>query len=77
MAMQISDRILYEDNHLLVFNKAPGELVQGDKTGDASLLDLIKEFIKERDRKPGNVFLTRDGLVEILDVAIRCRSLRK
>jgi len=56
--------ILYEDNHLLIVNKKPGEIVQGDKTGDEPLLDKLKRFIKKRDRKPGNVFL---GLVHRLD----------
>ena len=49
-------QIVYEDNHLLVINKQVGQLVQGDKTGDKSLLDEIKDFIKIRDHKPGNFF---------------------
>jgi 23S rRNA pseudouridine1911/1915/1917 synthase len=49
--------ILYEDNHLLVVNKGVSDIVQGDKTGDASLDKLLKDFIKERDGKPGEVFL--------------------
>ncbi len=57
-------QILYEDNHLLVINKKVGQLVQGDKTGDESLLELIKNFIKKRDEKPGNVFL---GLIHRID----------
>lgn len=57
-------QILYEDNHLLIVNKAPGELVQGDKTGDIPLVDSLKAMIKERDAKPGNVFL---GVVHRLD----------
>ena len=57
-------QILYEDNHLLIINKKAGQLVQGDKTGDESLLDAIKKFIKKRDDKPGNVFL---GLVHRID----------
>lgn len=57
-------QILFEDNHLLVINKKVGQLVQGDKTGDESLLELIKNFIKKRDEKPGNVFL---GLVHRID----------
>lgn len=52
-----SDRVLYEDNHLIIVNKLPGELVQGDQTGDQTLADKVKDFIKERDKKPGNVFL--------------------
>ncbi len=59
-----ADQIVYEDNHLLVVNKKCGQLVQGDRTGDESLLDGIKAFIKERDHKPGNVFL---GLVHRID----------
>jgi 23S rRNA pseudouridine1911/1915/1917 synthase len=57
-------RVLYEDNHLLVVNKLPGELVQGDKTGDKSLLDVLKQYLKEKHNKPGNVFL---GLPHRLD----------
>ncbi|MDL1913605.1 MAG: RNA pseudouridine synthase [Bergeyella sp.] len=57
-------QIVYEDNHLLIINKKVGQLVQGDKTGDLSLLDLLRSFIKDRDKKPGNVFL---GLVHRID----------
>ena len=53
----LSSRILYEDNHLLVVNKRPGEIVQGDKTGDETLCDKYKAFIAWRDSKPGEVFL--------------------
>lgn len=53
----IASRILYEDNHVLVFNKRAGEIVQRDKTGDESLPDTIKAFIAARDRKPGAVFM--------------------
>jgi len=60
----LGQQIVFEDNHLLIINKKAGQLVQGDKTGDASLLDLIKDFIKKRDNKPGNVFL---GLVHRID----------
>lgn len=56
--------ILYEDNHLLIVNKKPGEIVQADKTGDEALVDSLKAFIKKRDSKPGNVFL---GVVHRLD----------
>lgn len=59
-----SPDILYEDNHVLAINKAPGMLVQGDRTGDACVLDIVKSHIKERDGKPGNVFL---GLPHRLD----------
>ena len=60
----IASQIVFEDNHLLIINKNVGQLVQGDKTVDAPLLDLIKDFIKKRDQKPGNVFL---GLVHRID----------
>ncbi len=56
--------IIYEDNHLIIVNKSCSELVQGDKTGDISLLDKLKLYIKEKYNKPGNVFL---GLVHRLD----------
>ncbi len=49
--------ILFEDNHLLIYNKMPSQIVQGDKTGDTPLSDLLKTYIGERDKKPGNVFL--------------------
>ncbi len=60
----IEKRILYEDNHLFVINKNSGELVQGDKTGDVPLIENIKQLIKVRDKKPGNVYL---GLIHRLD----------
>ena len=53
----LADRILFEDNHLIIVNKLPGELVQGDKTGDVPLSESLKTFIKKRNNKPGNVFL--------------------
>lgn len=53
----ISSRILFEDNHILVFNKAAGEIVQGDKTGDECLAETLKAFIAQRDGKPGKVFM--------------------
>ena len=57
-------RVLYEDNHIIVVNKESGEIVQGDKTGDAPLSDIIKAYLKEKYNKPGNVFL---GVVHRLD----------
>ena len=53
----LQERILYEDNHLLVFNKRTGEIVQGDKTGDEPLSETLKAFIAQRDNKPGQVFM--------------------
>lgn len=50
------NNIIYEDNHILAYNKQVGDIVQGDKTGDQPLSEIIKVFIKERDAKPGNVF---------------------
>ncbi|MBQ2575439.1 MAG: RNA pseudouridine synthase, partial [Bacteroidales bacterium] len=49
--------ILYEDNHIIAVNKQAGQIVQGDNTGDKPLSDILKSYIKERDHKPGNVFL--------------------
>ena len=57
-------KVLYEDNHIIVINKAAGEIVQGDKTGDESLCDTMKAYIKEKYAKPGNVFI---GLPHRLD----------
>ena len=62
--MNIAEQILYEDNHLLALNKRCGQIVQGDKTGDETLPDMIKAFLKERDGKPGNVFC---GVIHRLD----------
>lgn len=56
--------ILYEDNHIIVVNKAASEIVQGDKTGDPTLADRIKDYIKEKYNKPGAAFL---GTVHRLD----------
>jgi len=53
----IASRIVYEDNHLLVFNKRVGEITQGDKTGDEPLPETLKAFIAQRDSKPGKVFM--------------------
>lgn len=49
--------VLYEDNHIIAVNKAVGEIVQGDKTGDAPMTDALKAYIKEKYNKPGEVFL--------------------
>lgn len=57
-------KILYEDNHIIAVNKAVGEIVQGDKTGDPSLCETLKQFLKEKYNKPGNVFV---GLPHRLD----------
>jgi Pseudouridylate synthases, 23S RNA-specific len=53
----IASRVLYEDNHLIVINKRCGELAQGDKTGDVTLADEVKLYLKEKYNKPGNVYL--------------------
>lgn len=58
------EQIVYEDNHIIVINKLPSEIVQGDRTGDLPLSEKIKHFIKERDLKPGNVFC---GVIHRLD----------
>lgn len=56
--------ILYEDNHLIIINKKPGEIVQGDKTGDLPLSEKLKIFLKNKYNKPGNVFI---GVVHRID----------
>jgi 23S rRNA pseudouridine1911/1915/1917 synthase len=53
----LARRILFEDNHLLIFNKRVGEIVQGDKTGDEPLCETLKAFVAQRDGKPGHVFM--------------------
>ncbi len=58
------DRILYEDNHLIIINKLPSEIVQGDKTGDSPLSDSIKKYLIWKYNKPGEAFL---GTVHRLD----------
>jgi 23S rRNA pseudouridine1911/1915/1917 synthase len=64
----ISDKnnlqVLYEDNHLIVINKRVGDIVQGDKTGDKPLSEVVKEYIKDKFNKPGEVFL---GVIHRLD----------
>ena len=55
---------LYEDNHLIIVDKKPGEIVQGDKTGDTPLSETIKQYLKEKYAKPGNVFC---GVVHRID----------
>lgn len=57
-------QILHEDNHLIIINKRVGDLVQGDKTGDKPLSEIVKEYLKEKYSKPGEVFL---GVVHRLD----------
>ena len=57
-------QVLFEDNHLIVINKRPGDIVQGDKTGDEPLSDTVKSYLKKKYNKPGNVYL---GVVHRLD----------
>jgi 23S rRNA pseudouridine1911/1915/1917 synthase len=56
--------VLYEDNHLIIINKRVGDIVQGDKTKDKPLSEIVKDYIKEKYKKPGNVYL---GVVHRLD----------
>ncbi len=56
--------VLYEDNHIIIVNKTVSEIVQGDKTGDKPLSEIVKEYLKEKYNKPGNVFI---GVVHRLD----------
>lgn len=60
----VSERVLYEDNHLIAVNKLPSEIVQGDKTGDTPLSEDVKQYIKEKYEKPGKVFL---GVIHRID----------
>lgn len=57
-------QIIYEDNHLIAINKRPGDIVQGDKTGDTPLSEVVKQYIKKKYNKPGNVYL---GVAHRLD----------
>ena len=57
-------QVLFEDNHIVIVNKRAGDITQGDKTGDKPLSDVVKEYIKEKYNKPGDVFL---GVVHRLD----------
>ena len=56
--------VLYEDNHMIIINKRPGDIVQGDKTGDPPLSEIVKQYIAKKYQKKGNVFL---GVVHRLD----------
>lgn len=61
-------KVLYEDNHIIAVVKSAGMLTQGDKSGEVSLYDLVKDYLKEKYKKPGNVFL---GLVHRLDKPVQ------
>lgn len=64
MVTPLEDRIIFEDNHILVINKLPSEIVQGDRTGDTPLIENVKSYLKAKYNKPGNVFA---GLVHRID----------
>ena len=57
-------KVIYEDNHIIVVSKTASEIVQGDKTGDTPLSELVKHYLKEKYNKPGNVFI---GVTHRLD----------
>ena len=57
-------QVIYEDNHIIIVNKRAGDIVQGDKTGDTPLNDIVKSYLKEKYNKPGNIYL---GVVHRLD----------
>lgn len=57
-------QVLYEDNHIIIINKRSGDITQGDKTGDKPLSNVVKEYVKDKYNKPGNVFI---GTVHRLD----------
>ena len=63
-----SVKVLYEDNHIIAVVKPAGVLTQGDRTGDENLMDMVKDYLKEKYKKPGNVFL---GLVHRLDKPVQ------
>lgn len=70
-------KVIYEDNHIIVVKKIPNIPSQGDKTEDTSMLEIIKEYLKEKYQKPGNVYL---ALVHRLDRPVRrsngiCKNL--
>ena len=56
--------VVYEDNHIIIVNKTASEIVQGDKTGDTPLSETVKQYLKEKYSKPGNVFI---GVAHRLD----------
>ena len=56
--------VIYEDNHIIVVNKTASEIVQGDKTGDTPLSETVKQYLKDKYQKPGNVFI---GVTHRLD----------
>lgn len=60
----IDSQVVYEDNHIIILNKRPSQIVQGDKTGDVCLVDMVKDYLRVKYNKPGNVFC---GLVHRLD----------
>lgn len=68
MSKTLSDKsnlqVLYEDNHIIIVNKRAGDIVQGDKTGDQPLSEVVKDYIKDKYNKPGNVYL---GVTHRLD----------
>jgi len=64
MAKNSYPKVLFEDNHILVVNKRPSDIVQGDKTGDEPLVEIMKRYLAEKYKKPGKVFL---GVVHRID----------
>jgi 23S rRNA pseudouridine1911/1915/1917 synthase len=64
MSKKSNLQVIYEDNHIIIVNKRAGDIVQGDKTGDKPLSDVVKDYIKDKYNKPGNVYL---GVVHRLD----------
>ena len=57
-------QVLFEDNHLIIINKRPGDIIQGDKTKDTPLVEIVKEYLKIKHDKPGNVYL---GVIHRID----------
>lgn len=64
LSNKLNLQVLFEDNHIIIVNKRAGDIVQGDKTGDKPLSEIVKDYIKDKYNKPGNVYL---GVVHRLD----------
>ena len=68
--------VVYEDNHIIIVNKACGEIVQGDRTGDEPLVETLKQWIKVKYNKPGNVFCGVTHRIDydrVLEIARECK----
>ena len=69
--------VVYEDNHIVVVNKTSSEIVQGDKTGDTPLSEMVKQYLKEKYNKPGNVFIGVTHRLDRLNEMFRNGEVKK